>query len=28
VVDEQLSLLELEKTARGYAGIIEAVLGK
>ncbi len=27
VVDERLSLLELEKTARGYAGIIEAVLG-
>lgn len=28
VVDEQLSLLELEKTARGYVGIIEAVLGR
>jgi putative selenium metabolism hydrolase len=28
VVDERLSLDELEKTARGYVGIIEAVLGK
>ena len=28
VVDEQLSLDELAKTARGYVGIIEAVLGK
>ena len=28
VVDEQLSLDELVKTARGYAGIIESVLGK